>query len=182
MKCRICGKNVEADMDICEECLSNTMEETKPKQETLSIKRKHSLKFELIRYFGIYLIFILSGIMTEKTSGMICCLILLIIVVGFLLFWNKRISKATVCKFGKNKIEYKCNFWFINNKREITYKNLDCIIPDQTLLQRIFDLGDICIYAKKGNLLTTGIQVKNIGKFKEKMQKINSLIEEKQEV
>ena len=120
--------------------------------------------------------------MTEKTSGMICCLILLIIVVGFLLFWNKRISKATVCKFGKNKIEYKCNFWFINNKREITYKNLDCIIPDQTLLQRIFDLGDICIYAKKGNLLTTGIQVKNIGKFKEKMQKINSLIEEKQEV
>ena len=50
MKCRICGKNVEADMDICEECLSNTMEETKPKQETLSIKRQKQIPRHFI-YF-----------------------------------------------------------------------------------------------------------------------------------
>lgn len=178
MKCRICGKNVN-NTDICEECNSNIKEEKTSKKEILTIKRKHSLKFELLKYSYLYLIFILAGIMTEKASGMIICLILLLITIGFLLFWNKRISRATICKFYAKKINFKCKFWIIDKEREISYRNLDSINKEQTLLQRIFDFGDLYIYAKKGNLLTTGIEVKNVPNFKETYEKIDELIVEK---
>ena len=177
MKCRICGKNVEIG-DLCESC-NEIKEEKNNKKEVLTIKRKHSLKIELLRNFYLYLIFILAGIMTEKISGMIVCLIFLIITIGFLLFWNKRISKGTYCKFGPEKIEFKCKFWIIDRQREILYKDLDSVNNEQTLLQKIFDLGNIYIYAEKGNLLTTGIEIRNVYKFKETYEKVNELIEEK---
>lgn len=178
MKCRICGKNVN-DKDICEECDKNIKEESTTKKEVLTIKRKHLLKYEFLRYFYLYIIFILAGAMTEKSSGMIVCLIILLLLVGFLLFWNKRISRATTCKFYSKKIDFKCNFWIIDRHREILYKNLDSINKEQTFLQKIFNLGNIYIYAKKGNLLTTGIEIKNVPNFKETYEKINQIIEDK---
>lgn len=177
MKCRICGKNVN-DGDVCQEC-DDTQNKKTSKKEALTIKRKYSLKYELFRNGYLYLIFILAGVMTEKASGMILSLVLLIVTLGFILFWNKRISKATVCKFYSTKIDFKCKFWFIDTKREILYKNLDSTNKEQTFWQKRFDLGDLYIYAKKGNLLTTGIQVKNVPNFKETYEKINELICEK---
>lgn len=181
MKCRICGKNVENNNDLCKDCVNNAEEEkvAKSKSEVLTIKRKHLLKYEFLRYFYLYVIFILAGAMTEKSSGMILSLILLLFTVGFLLFWNKRISRATTCKFYSRKIDFKCKFWIIDRQREILYKNLDSVNKEQTFLQKIFDLGNIYIYAKKGNLLTTGIEIKNVPNFKKTYEKINELIEEK---
>ena len=143
MKCRICGKNVENNDDLCEDCINNTADEklTKNKNEVFTIKRKHLLKYEFLRYFYLYVIFLLAGAMTEKSSGMILCIILLLLTISFLLFWNKRISKATVCKFYSKKIDFKCKFWIIDRQREILYKNFDSINKEQTFLQRIFDLS-----------------------------------------
>ena len=177
MKCRICGKNV-VDKDFCEECITMKQDKTSSK-EVLTIKRKYSLKYELFRNSYLYLIFILAGVMTEKASGMILSIALLILTLGFILFWNKRISKATKCKLYSTKIDFKCKFWIIDTKRQILYSNLDSINKDQTFWQKRFDLGDIYIYAKKGNLITTGIQLKNVSNFKETYEKINKFIDEK---
>ncbi|MGN1298971.1 MAG: PH domain-containing protein [Candidatus Scatovivens sp.] len=179
MKCRICGANLKNSGDLCSNCMNEEKETYENKKEILSIKRKHSLKYELIKYFYIYLIFILSGVMTQTVGGMITCLLLMVIVIGFLLFWNKRISKATSCKFDNKKIEFKCKFWIIDRQRTIFYKDLDSIRKEQSVLQRIFNLGNIYIYAKKGNLLTTGIEIVNVPNFKENLEKINAIVEEK---
>jgi hypothetical protein len=44
----------------------------------------------------------------------------------------------------------------------------------------MFDYGDVYIYAKKGNLfrnlLTTGIEIKNVANLKENIEKINEII------
>ena len=125
MKCRICGKNVN-DGDVCEECIDMKQEKTSQK-DVLTIKRKYLLKYELFRNIYLYVIFILAGAMTEKSSGMILSIVLLILTLGFILFWNKRISKATTCKFYNTKIDFKCKFWIIDRQREIQYKNLEFI-------------------------------------------------------
>lgn len=171
MKCRICGKNV-VDGEVCKECCNTPKEEFK-------IKRKYSIKYEIFRNIYLYAIFILAGGMTGKASGMIVCILGVILLLGFLLFWNKRMAKVTICKFNDKKIQFKSKFFSIDIKKEILYENLLCINKDQTFWQKRFDLGDIYIYAKKGNLITTGIQVKNVPNFKETYEKINKLIDEK---
>ena len=145
----------------------------------LTIKRKHLIKYELLKYFWIYIVFVLIGDATKSSLGLIGSVLILLLIIGFLLFWNKRISKGTYCKFGPEKIEFKCKFWIIDRQREILYKDLDSVNKEQTLLQKIFDLGNIYIYAEKGNLLTTGIEIRNVYKFKETYEKVNELIEEK---
>lgn len=177
MKCRICGKTVK-DKDLCEDC-ADIKNEKKSKKEVLTIKRKYSLKYELFRNIYLYVIFILAGVMTEKASGMLLSILLMILTLGFILFWNKRIAKATTCKFYNTKIEFKCKFGIIDTQREILYKNLENTNKEQTFWQKRFDLGDIYIYAKKGILYTTGIEIKNVPNFKETYEKINQLIEEK---
>lgn len=145
----------------------------------LTIKRKHLIKYELLKYFWIYVVFILIGDATKSSLGLIGSVLILLIIIGFLLFWNKRISKATTCKFSEEKVEYKCKFWIIDRQREILYKDLDSINKEQTFLQKMFNLGNIYIYAKKGNLLTTGIEIRNVHNFKETYERIDELIEEK---
>ena len=177
MKCRICGKNLNKG-EIYEEC-NDILKEKVSRKEVLTIKRKYSLKYELFRNIYLYVICILAGAMTEKASGMILSILFLILALGFILFWNKRISKATICKFYNTKVNFKCKFGIIDTKREILYKNLESINKEQTFWQKRFDLGDIYIYAKKGILYTTGIEIKNVPNFKETYEKVNELIVEK---
>ena len=86
-------------------------------------------------------------------------------------------AKATKCKFLKNHIEYQFKIGNIDRNRKLKYKNIDSIFKEQTLSQKICDFGTICIYADKGNLLTTGIQIKNVSNFKENYEKIKQTIE-----
>ena len=53
---------------------------------------------------------------------------------------------------------------------------MDTVNYNQTFIQKMFDFGDVYIYAKKGNLLTTGIEVKNVANLKENIEKINEII------
>ena len=71
MKCRICGNNFDGTGDICEECLENInyeeAENPDPNHVIFEFKRKHLIKYELLKYYFIYLIFILSGLLARKS-------------------------------------------------------------------------------------------------------------------
>ncbi len=49
----------------------------------------------------------------------------------------------------------------------------------QEFLQKWFDLGDILIYTTRPNLLTTGIEVKNVKNYKETLAKVKEIIQDK---
>ena len=176
MKCRICGANTKNNENICVNCSDTKEENIENNDVLLNLKRKYKIKFVLIRSWEVFLVLILSGMMTNKASGMLFCLFLLLVVECFLLIWDKRKARATICKFYQNKVEYSCNFGLNKINRKINYKDLDAINYNQTFFQRIFDFGDIYIYAKKGNLLTTGIEIKNVANLKENIEKINQIV------
>lgn len=184
MKCRICGANVEGT-DLCENCEKEVLEEDvskNNKEKVFTIKRKYSIKYEVFKCWPVYFIFLLGGAATGKTSSMVICLILMLVILGFDLFWYKRVSKVTYCKFYSKKIEFKNNLGLVNKEKKMTYKNVDCVRKDQTWLQRFFGYGDVLIYPKTknvltNNILTQGIQVKNVANVNEIIEKINEIIE-----
>lgn len=180
MKCRICGVRTQNNEDICEKCYeeenSKKTKEVKSNKVLLDLKRKYKIKYMLFKSWEVFFILILAGIMTGKVLGFIVCLLLLLGVECLLLGYEKRKSKATKCKFYKNKVEYSCDFGLSKIERKINYKDLDTVNYNQTFVQKLFDFGDIYIYAKKGNLLTTGIEVKNVANLKENIIKINEII------
>lgn len=180
MKCRICGVQTQNDENICEKCYEeeNGKKAKENKVVLLDLKRKYKIKYMLFKTWEVFFILILAGLMTGKASTFMFCLFLLIVVEALILIFEKRKSKATKCKFYKNKVEFSCNFGLNKIERKINYKDLDTVQYNQTLIQKIFNFGDIYIYAKKGNLLTTGIEIKNVSDLKENFNKINEIIKE----
>ena len=178
MKCRICGENTPNNENICEKCYEETKstKEVKSNKVLLDLKRKYKIKYMLFKTWEVFLVFILAGLMTGKVSSFMFCLFLLVVIECLVLIYEKRKSKATKCKFYKNKVEYSCNFGLTKVERKINYKDLDTVNYNQTFIQKMFDFGDVYIYAKKGNLLTTGIEIKNVANLKENFEKINEII------
>jgi len=184
MKCRICGVRTQNNEDICEKCYEEEngkkTKEVKSNKVLLDLKRKYKIKYMLFKTWEVFFVLILAGIMTGKPLGLMVCLLLLVVVECFLLIYEKRKSKATKCKFYKNKVEYSCNFGLTKVERKINYKDLDTVSYNQTFVQKLFNFGDVYIYAKKGNLLTTGIEVKNVSNLKENIEKINEIIKKEE--
>ena len=177
MKCRICGENTPNNENICEKCYNEESgKKTKENKVLLDLKRKYKIKYMLFKTWEVFLVLILAGLMTGKATSFAFCLFLLAIIECLILIYEKRKAKATKCKFYKNKVEYSCNFGLSKVQRKINYKDLDTVNYNQTFIQKMFDFGDVYIYAKKGNLLTTGIEVKNVANLKENIEKINEII------
>ena len=177
MKCRICGVRTQNSEDICEKCYEEENgKKTKENKVLLDLKRKYKIKYMLFKTWEVFFILILAGIMTEKVSSFVFCLFLLIVIECLILIFEKRKAKATKCRFYKNKVEYSCDFGLNKVERKINYKDLDTVQYNQSFIQKLFNFGDIYIYAKKGNLLTTGIEVRNVANLKENFKKINEII------
>ncbi len=72
MKCRICGNSFDGNGDICEECLENIKYEEEnnsdPNQVLLEFKRKHLIKYELLKYYFIYIVFLLTGALARQNK------------------------------------------------------------------------------------------------------------------
>lgn len=186
MRCRICGAKLKKDGDICSNCYKLYQEEEDLKKDTserLVIKRKYSISYNLLSYFWIFLIAILSAIVCVSGGDFLYALLILFVcavILGGLLFIDKRISLGTKAIFYDRKVVYKFNFLFIDNEKVVKYSDLrDVKIFSQSFLQRKFGYGDICFYAKgtiPGVSLLNGFQIKNVENVEEVLQKIGNII------
>lgn len=186
MKCKICGANLTGDGDICENCYKQYNEEQELKEdlnEQFVIKRKYSISFNLYRYFWIFIIIILSVIICLTGKEILPAIELILggaIILGLLLFWDKRISKATKAVFYEKRVVYTFKFLFFDTVKEVKYENIKNItIFQQSMLQKRFGYGDICIYAKgsfPGVSLLNGFQVKNVENANETLNIISQLV------
>ena len=172
MKCKICGRNFLGESDICNNCKNG--EEI----ETFKIKRKYSIKYNFLKYWYWAIVFLASAGVAGTKKAIVLSIITMILVFAFILILDKRFAMATKCSFNKKTINYEFKMGKIDRSRKLQYKHVNSLYKEQSLSQKICNLGNICIYADKGNLLTTGIQIKNIPNFKENYEKIKKIIEE----
>ena len=185
MKCKICGANLKKDGDICVKCYKTYQEEEDLKKDTkviLKFKRKYSIMYEITKNIWIIALFILSMIVCMSSGTLLEVIIVFLAFVsifGFLLFLDKRIAMATQVVFYEKKVVYTFKFLFIDIEKIVKYTDITDITYYQTLRQKRFGFGDLCIYAKgmiPGATLLNGFQIKNIENVSEILQSAHEII------
>lgn len=185
MKCKICGAELKKDGDICINCYKKYQEEEELKKdvkELLKFKRKYSIPYEIVKYLWIFIIFILSSIVCISTGGILeelLVILIFLVVIGLLFFLDKRIAIGTQVIFYEKKVVYTFNFLFIHTQKVVKYTDLRDITYYQTLKQKRFGYGDLCVYAKgtfPGATLLNGFQIKNVENVKEVLETIGKVI------
>ncbi len=184
MKCRICGAKLKKDGDICSNCYKAYLEEEDLKKDTneiFRIKRKYSISYELVKYAWVTIIFILSFLMCLSNGVLteILLILIFVVVMGLLLFIDKRIALGTKVIFYEKKMVYTFKFLFINTEKVVKYTDFRDATYYQTYTQKRFGFGDLCIYAKgtfPGATLLNGFQIKNVENVKEVKETIFQLL------
>ena len=186
MRCKICGAKLTKEGDICSNCYKLYQEEEDLKKDTnqrLTIKRKYSIGYNMSKYWWIFLIFALSAaicIASKEYLPILGLIFAVVVILGLLLFLDKRLAKATKAIFYDKKVIYKFNFWFIHKEKTVKYSDIkDVTIFKPTFFQNEFNLGDICVYAKGsiiGTSLLNGFQVKNVENASEVLGEIGNII------
>jgi hypothetical protein len=185
MRCSICGAPLKKEGDICSNCYKEYQEDEDLKKdvnETLKVKRKYSITYEFARYIGIIIVFlivIVTFFMTKAFLEGFLSVLIFLIVMGFLLFVDKRIANGTRATFYEKKVKYKYKFLFIKKNKTIKYKDIKDITYYQTLRQKRYGYGDLCVYAKgsiPGATLLNGFQIKDVENVEEVMNKLREII------
>lgn len=185
MKCSICGAKLKKPGDICINCYKAYQEEEDLKKDVnvkLKIKRKYSISYELYKYTE-FIILVILAILACFAFGNILAGILgilsLAIILGFLLFLDKRIASSTTATFYEKKMEYTFNLWFFDTHKVVKYTDLKDVTYYQNHRQKKMGYGDLCVYAKgaiPGATLLNGFQVKNVENVKEVLEKIGEIV------
>ncbi len=185
MKCRICGAKLKKEGDICANCYKTYQEEEDLKKdinEQLKFSRKYSIPYEIAKYAWIFIVFIMSSVVCITTGSILEELLVILIfavIIGFLLFIDKRIAKATKVVFYEKRVVYTFKFLFINIEKIVKYSDLKDVTYYQTFRQKKFGFGDICVYARgaiPGATLLNGFQIKNVENVKEIFEAIGQVI------
>lgn len=185
MRCSICGAKLKKEGDICVNCYKAYQEEEDLKKDVkvkLKIKRKYSVKYEIKKYYWIILIFILAAILCMASGSVwegLLCILLLVVLLGALLFLDKRIANATTATFYEKKMVYTFKFLFFDTHKVVKYTDLKDVSYYQTHLQKKLGYGDLCVYAKgaiPGATLLNGFQIKNIEDVENVLGKIGEIV------
>lgn len=185
MRCSICGAKLKKEGDICTNCYKAYQEEEDLKKdvnEKLRLKRVYSIPYEIAKYTELYIIFILAAIGCWLAGNIIegfLCLAILMVVLGILMFWDKRVAQATKAVFYEKKAVYTFKFLFIDTEKVVKYSDLKDVTYYQKFRQKKYGLGDLCVYAKgaiPGATLLNGFQIKNVGNVEEVLEKIGEIV------
>lgn len=185
MRCSICGAKLKKEGDICTNCYKLVQEEKNLEKDTnvvFELKRKYGIAYEINKYTWVFIILILSSFCCFAVGNIMAgllCILLLAIVIGFLLFWDKRLSMATKAVFYETKVVYTFKFLFFDTEKTVKYSNIKDIKIFRTFSQRKYGYGDICIYANgtfPGATLLNGFQIKNVENVDETVRTIIDLV------
>lgn len=185
MKCRICGAKLKKDGDICSNCYKEFQEEEDLKRDTnerLKLKRKYSINYELSKATELILLAILSMIVCISAGGILEALVVLLIfilVIGFVLFIDKRLAMGTKAVFYDKKTVYTFKFLCFDVTKVVKYTDIADVRYFQTRRQKKYGFGDLCIYAKgviPGTGYLNGYQIKNVENVEEVLKQIGEII------
>lgn len=185
MRCSICGAKLKKEGDICINCYKAYQEEEDLKKDVnvkLKIKRKYMIAYEFAKYTEIIVILILSilgCIAFGSIWSVLLGILLLVGILGFLFFLDKRIALGTTATFYEKKMEYTFKFLFFDTHKVVKYTDLKDVSYYQTFRQKKYGFGDLCVYAKgviPGATLLNGFQIKNVENVKEVLEQIREIV------
>lgn len=185
MKCSICGARLTKEGDICANCYKEFQEDEKLKKDTneqLKIKRKYSISYEFLKYAEIVVISILAAAVCIMSGGILEALAvfaIIALILGGLLFVDKRIALGTKATFYETKAVYNFKLGFINTTKVVKYSDIADVRIFQTYRQKKFGFGDLCIYTKgtiPGVGFFNGFQIKNVENVQDNFDKIGKII------
>lgn len=185
MRCSICGARLTKEGDICKNCYKEFQEEEDLKKDTkeqLKFKRKYLISYELYKYTELIVLFILALIVCIAAGGILEALAVIAIffvVLGFLLFLDKRLAVGTKVVFYEKKVVYTFDIGFITNTKVVKYEDISDVRYFQTRRQKKFGFGDLCVYAKgviPGAGYFGGFQIKNIENVQGNLEKIGEIL------
>jgi len=192
MRCKKCGAVLKKDGDICTKCFNKIQKENILKNDTeelYRIKKKYSPKYillaRLVEYYIIFILLIAFGIIIKRYLNVLFFIIIFIAGVILILFFSKKSVQETYIAFYKTKVVYRRKFLFIDRKIELAYEDIKDIVFTQgnnwwtRAFQKKFNLGNILIYPKKGNILVNGMQLEIVENIKQVIEDIKNVIGDK---
>lgn len=185
MRCSICGAKLKKEGDICTNCYKIYQEEEDLKKDIkvqLKFKRKYSIAYEIVKYTEIIIIFILAFIVCISAGGIwesLLVILIFAIIMGLLLFLDKRVAMATQATFYEKKARYTFKFLFFNTDKIVKYTDIKDVTYFQSRRQKKFGYGDLCIYTKgiiPGSGFINGFQIKNVENVEEVLTEIGQIV------
>lgn len=180
MRCQMCGARLKKEGNICKNCYAKYKEEKElfadNEQEIFSVKRKYSPAFNLMKngeiiVFG--LIVVLAGFSSYNIWIGILLTILCLVVLGVLMFFNKKRAKGTKITFCETKLRYRAKYPLVDKEEVIPYKNIKDMAYFQTRSQKKFGIGDIRFYTQG---FLSGLTVCDIPDIEENFEKMRDII------
>ena len=181
MRCKICGRELKRDGDICRNCYEKQKKQeilmSNNEEEIFRIKRKYSPKFNLLKngeVIILLIIVILAAFSAYNTILAILITLLCIVLFGIWMFYNKIRAMGTMTIFYETKLRHKTNYPFSNNEELVAYDDIKDMAYFQTRSQKICKIGDIRFYKKDGFL--SGLTIHDIPDIEENFNKMKDII------
>lgn len=144
-------------------------ENKKVEKELLKIKKKYSIKYILTaKLIEVYIVFLLAIIVSFGSGEIgigVFSIFILIVIIFLVLILSKKSAAQTYMLFYEDRIVYKRKFLFTNKEKVMKYNDIKDIVFTQgtnwytRMWQKLFKLGNIYVYPKKGNIIMNGISL-----------------------
>ena len=192
MICKRCNGFIKGEGDLCEDCKKEIQREKEMEKDVnilLKVRQKYSPKYILTRkLFEVYFIFLLFFVFCFSSNnifeGIIYALILILIIFCTLII-SKKNSRKNYIAFCENKVVFEGKVLFRNVKRELAYSEIKDIVFTwgtgwfDRFFQKMFKLGNIYVYPKKGNIFSEGMQLEIVENFEKIMEDIKNIAGDK---
>lgn len=181
MRCKRCGIRISKG-SYCENCYNEIIKEKEMDNDNfilMRIGRKFIPKYSVLQnweWIAFCILVVLCSFISKNILTAIACIIFVIIILAFSLFFSKRIAKGTKCTFYETKVVYKFDFGFIHRKRIFKYSEIKDIVYNQKRLQKKFGLGTITIISKKANFIFNGVIVEDVANVENVFKKLTELV------
>jgi hypothetical protein len=192
MRCKKCGAILKKDGDLCTKCSSQIRKQRILEQDTEEIyrvKRKYSPKYiltkQMLDAYIIFFIVFLLGTMSGYIRYAVIAVIGLIIVMFTALVIGKKNARKTYMAFYDTKIVFKGKMYFMNVERTLAYSDIKDVVFTQgngiieRFFQKIFNIGNIYVYPKKGNIISNGLQIEIVSNFDKVIEDVKNIVGEK---
>ena len=188
MNCKRCGRVLDGEGDICIECY-NEFQCDDDNKEILRVNQKYSPKYiltkKMIEVYIIFIFLIVVSFYSKNVLGVFLFGFLLAVIVLGALIISKRNAKGTYMSFYNKKIVFKGRFLFIKTNKEIRYDEIKDVVFTQgtsfceKFFQKLFKLGNIYVYPKKGNIISNGMQLKIVDNIDRVIQDVSIVVGER---
>ena len=190
MYCEKCGTKLEDSASFCTKCgasikgeVVKTKEKVEDKEVQLNVKPTYKIGYMVLPYLFTYAIFavclgfplLVSGLFSAITVfGAIFIVVALLFGISYI-FTKKQYDNYSYDLY-KTKVIYRDSFLNVSEK-EVKYKYIREVTMRQTIIQRIFNIGNIVLFTNAETGVGNGICIVNVQNVQEIYKKIKSTID-----